>query len=88
MAKVRNSRLKTLFSSKIQKVRSELGMTQLELSELLQIDASYLSLMERCKKPIPISDFFLACSLLPRERALQVMSEILEEVSNSEKSVS
>lgn len=81
VTKTRSDELKNLFSSKLRKVRSELGMTQLELSEILEIDSSYLSLMERSKKPIPISGFFIACSLLPRERSIQIISEVIDEVS-------
>ncbi|KEK27057.1 helix-turn-helix domain-containing protein [Shewanella xiamenensis] len=84
MARVRSHELKSLFSSRLQKIRSELGMTQLELSEILEVDSSYLSLMERSKKPIPISDFFIVCSLLPRERAIKLIIEVMDEVNKNE----
>ena len=46
----------------IQQYRNNLGITQEELSEVLGISASYISKMERGKKPTKLKDFFLLLS--------------------------
>lgn len=70
--------------SEVRQLRSSIGLTQNELGEKLNLDAAYLSKIERGEKPIGLEKLFILLSICEEQQAVDFVLKVIRKIENHE----
>jgi|GEM_PF-2256026 len=79
-----DNKIKSAIGIEVKRLRKNLGLTQLELGEKLDIDAAYISKIERGIKPISSIQLFSLLSICEQNSAIEFVIKIVDLVNLNE----
>ena len=83
MGKTDNDQIKSIIGLEIKQLRNFLGLTQVEFGEKLNLDAAYISKIERGIKPISSIQLFTILSVCNENDAIEFVVTIIDKIKSS-----
>ena len=82
MDKTENHPIKSIIGLEIKQLRNSLNLTQVEFGEKLNLDAAYISKIERGIKPISSIQLFTVLSKCNQNDAIEFVVKIINKVNS------
>lgn len=77
-------RIKSTIGIEVKQLRNKLGLTQIDFGEKLDVDAAYVSKIERGIKPISSIQLFSMLSICEQDSAIEFVIKIIDKVKRIE----